>query len=188
MRHHPRTILAWGLVFVAACGSSGFGSLPAAPNNETSTTDSAQNATESATTTADKPELTVGNLPDTTGTPTGGTGSDPTTSTTESSTSSTSPPNGNVQVPEAFLAGVIEDAAKNQNLSAAAITVLSGKPVDWPDGSLGCPEPGMVYTQVITPGYLVVVDAGGVTLEYHLNRQGDFKQCTGGVYHPPSDY
>ena len=87
-----------------------------------------------------------------------------------------------------MLAGVIEDAASKQNVGVVAVTVLSGQPVDWSDGSLGCPEPGMSYVQVLTPGYLVLVDAGGVTLEYHLNQQGGFKQCSGGVYHPPSGY
>ena len=31
---------------------------------------------------------------------------------------------------------------------------------DWPDASLGCPEKGMVYAQVITPGYWVQLQVG----------------------------
>jgi len=41
----------------------------------------------------------------------------------------------------------------------SAITVVWVETKEWPDTSLGCPEPGMMYTQVITPGYLVVLDA-----------------------------
>lgn len=185
MRRHPTRVLAWALVFVAGCGTGELGSMPSTTTSETTTgTESAVQAT----TTTDKPELTVGNLPATTVTSASGSGAETTTSTTESVTGTTSEPSGIVQVPQAILSVVIEDAANKENLAAAAVTVLSGKPVDWSDGSLGCPEPGMSYTQVITPGYLVVIDAGGVILEYHLNQQGAFKQCTGGTYYPPSDY
>jgi hypothetical protein len=181
MRRHRRRVLAFGLVFVAACGSGEFGSVPPPDTIATSTT--AESAIP-ATSTTDKPDP-VETIPTTT---TSGNVSDTTTSTPEPATSTTSEPSGIVQVPESLLAGVIEDAASKQNVGVVAVTVLSGQAVDWADGSLGCPEPGMSYVQVLTPGYLVLVDAGGVTLEYHLNQQGAFKQCTGGVYHPPSGY
>ena len=184
MRRHRTRVLALGLVFIAACGSGEFGSLPPA---DTIATSSTSESAIPATSTTDKPEP-VGTVPTTTVTSTGGSVPDTTTSTPELATSTTSEPSGIVQVPESMLAGVIEDAASKQNVGVVAVTVLSGQPVDWSDGSLGCPEPGMSYVQVLTPGYLVLVDAGGVTLEYHLNQQGGFKQCTGGVYHPPSGY
>ena len=37
----------------------------------------------------------------------------------------------------------------------------------WPDASLGCPEPGMMYAQVLTPGILVVLSYGGELHRYH---------------------
>ena len=43
----------------------------------------------------------------------------------------------------------------------AEVTVVSAESVTFPDGGLGCPEPEMLYTQVLTPGYHVVVEAGG---------------------------
>ena len=43
----------------------------------------------------------------------------------------------------------------------------------WPDASLGCPQPGMTFAQVLTPGYLVVIrDAGGAEHQVHTNEGG----------------
>ncbi|HIQ06039.1 MAG TPA: hypothetical protein EYH31_10220 [Anaerolineae bacterium] len=47
------------------------------------------------------------------------------------------------------------------------ISVESVEPVQWPDSSLGCPEPGKMYAQVITPGHRVILRAGDQTYEYH---------------------
>ena len=185
-RHHPTRTLVLSLALVVACGGGEPVSLPEATvPSSTSPTSGVSQPAGQITTTTTKPEVTTESLPATTTT---SAGSDATTTTTESTTSTTAEPAGVVEVPESMLSGVIEDAASRQSVGLAAVTVLSGQPVDWSDGSLGCPEPGKLYTQVLTPGYLVMVDAGGVTLEYHLNQQGAFKQCSGGVYHPPSGY
>jgi len=47
------------------------------------------------------------------------------------------------------------------------ITLLSAQAVQWRDSSLGCPQPGMNYLMVITPGYLIKLAAGGEIYEYH---------------------
>src|SRR3989454_5485997 len=39
------------------------------------------------------------------------------------------------------------------------IKIVSVSPVEWRDSSLGCPERGMVYTQVLTSGYKVTLRA-----------------------------
>lgn len=39
--------------------------------------------------------------------------------------------------------------------------VISTEARDFPDASLGCPQPGMAYAQVITPGYVVLVEVDG---------------------------
>src|SRR5438132_10035603 len=43
-------------------------------------------------------------------------------------------------------------AASELGVGADAVVVQRVEPVDWPDASLGCPRPGMMYAQVITPG------------------------------------
>lgn len=63
-----------------------------------------------------------------------------------------------------------EDLARRLQISVSEISVISVEAVDWPDTSLGCPEPGMAYAQVITPGYLIVLGAEGQTYEYHTDE------------------
>lgn len=47
--------------------------------------------------------------------------------------------------------------------------------VNFPDSSLGCPRPGVMYTQVVTAGYkiLVTVTATGTTYDYRASESGD---------------
>ncbi len=53
------------------------------------------------------------------------------------------------------------------------IKLVSVEAVDWPDGCLGVQTPGVMCTMVITPGYRVVLEAGGKQVEYHTNASGD---------------
>jgi hypothetical protein len=41
------------------------------------------------------------------------------------------------------------------------VAVVSIKQITWRDASLGCPKPGIDYIRVETPGYTVVLEAGG---------------------------
>lgn len=62
--------------------------------------------------------------------------------------------------------------AEQQDIPPEQVTVVAWEPVDWPDTSLGCPEPGKVYAQVITPGYRVFLEARGKTYTIHTDRAG----------------
>lgn len=52
----------------------------------------------------------------------------------------------------------------------AELAVESADAVEWSDSSLGCPQPGMMYMQVITPGYRVVFTRGGQRYTMHTGR------------------
>jgi len=52
-------------------------------------------------------------------------------------------------------------------VSRDEITVQSVEPVEFADTSLGVPEPGRMYSQVITPGYVIRLAAAGEMYEYH---------------------
>jgi hypothetical protein len=54
-------------------------------------------------------------------------------------------------------------------------TVQSVEPVDWPDACLGAAGPDEVCAEVITPGYRIILDVGGETVEYHASRAGEFR-------------
>lgn len=47
------------------------------------------------------------------------------------------------------------------------ITVRSVKAVEFSDTSLGVPEPGKMYAQVITPGYVIMLSVDDTVYEYH---------------------
>jgi hypothetical protein len=85
------------------------------------------------------------------------------------------------EVPEAILADVLADASTRTGVPVTEIVVLRDQAVTWPDGSLGCPEPGVVYTQALVPGYWVVLDAGGEPLDYRLGEGGTFVRCDDAV-------
>lgn len=70
------------------------------------------------------------------------------------------------------------DLARRLGVDAQAIAVVRTEAVDWPSTALGCPEPGMVYAQVITPGYRVVLEHGGRQYTYHTDRRQRFVLCT----------
>ena len=59
------------------------------------------------------------------------------------------------------------DLAQRLGVSEDVIDWVSHEEVDWPDGSLGCPQPGMVYTQAIVNGTLTVFEVDGVEYRYH---------------------
>lgn len=58
-------------------------------------------------------------------------------------------------------------------IPATGISVVSIQAVNWPDTSLGVPEAGKVYAQVITSGYKIILSAGGTHFEYHTGNSAD---------------
>ncbi len=62
--------------------------------------------------------------------------------------------------------------AARLSVDAAKITLVSAEAVDWPDTSLGVPEAGKMYAQVITHGYKIVLSANGAQYEYHTGTSG----------------
>ncbi len=62
-----------------------------------------------------------------------------------------------------------EDLAQRLSVAVDQIQLVSVEAVDWSDTSLGCPQPGMMYAQVITPGFRVILEAGGQRYEYHTD-------------------
>jgi hypothetical protein len=63
----------------------------------------------------------------------------------------------------------IEDLVKKTGVRAERVCLLRVETVEWSDASLGCPREGMVYAQVITPGFLVVLGANGREYTYHTD-------------------
>lgn len=82
------------------------------------------------------------------------------TPSTSSSSGSASPQGGVVEQAKA-------DLMKRLGVDAGQVTVVSSAEVTWPDGSLGCPQPGMRYTQMVVQGNRTVLAVGGKQYAYH---------------------
>ena len=57
--------------------------------------------------------------------------------------------------------------ADRLSVPAAGLELVSDELVQWGDTSLGCPQAGMFYAQVITPGHRITFRQGEDTYEVH---------------------
>lgn len=80
-------------------------------------------------------------------------------------------------VPTGPAAAAVADLAARLGIDPSGVEVVSVESVIWPDGSLGCPQPGMAYTQVQVDGALITLNAGGRTYEYHVGGSRDPFLC-----------
>ena len=51
------------------------------------------------------------------------------------------------------------------------ISTESVEETNFSDASLGVPEPGVEYTAVVTPGYIIILKYDGDTYEYHASGE-----------------
>jgi hypothetical protein len=89
-------------------------------------------------------------------------------------------------VPADLLEAAIADAARRTSAARGDIEVVVAEAVTWADGSLGCPQPGLSYTQALVPGYRIVLRAAGQTLNYHVGRRGGPMFCPSERVVPPA--
>jgi hypothetical protein len=83
--------------------------------------------------------------------------------------------------------GAVADLADRLSVEPQAVSVVSAEEVTWPDGSLGCPEPGRSYTQALVDGTLIRLAVDGVEYQYHAGRSGDAFYCPADRATPPTD-
>ena len=63
----------------------------------------------------------------------------------------------------------ISTVATQTGLAPDQFNVISSEAVNFSDASLGCPQPGMAYPQVITPGYRVLVEGDGQNFDVRVS-------------------
>lgn len=61
----------------------------------------------------------------------------------------------------------IETLAGEISAAPDTISVIHVSAINWPNSALGCPKPGMVYTQALVPGHVVLLKQG--TSEYRVH-------------------
>lgn len=87
------------------------------------------------------------------------------------------PSGGSDGLPAGMLDGVIALAEEETGVDRSEIEVVLAEAVTWSDGSIGCPEEGMMYTQALVPGYRVILDIAGDELAFHAPESGEFFPC-----------
>lgn len=66
---------------------------------------------------------------------------------------------------------------KALDAAPAEISILEVQKVEWSDASLGCPQEGYMYAQMITPGYLVKAQVNGEEQTVHMDEKGNGVVC-----------
>ena len=80
-------------------------------------------------------------------------------------------------VPRAVRSAVVADAARRFKVAESAVVLVRAEKVTWPDGSLGCPQPGLMYTQMLVAGFRIVAKTGEGELLYHTDSRGNVVSC-----------
>lgn len=68
-------------------------------------------------------------------------------------------------------------AATQLGVNPDQLQVTEVQAQQWPDASLGCPQPGQLYSQVVTPGYIVMITNRGRQFEYHTDSRSHATLC-----------
>jgi len=70
---------------------------------------------------------------------------------------------------ESIVELAITDLAQRLDIEISGITIVINKPVTWPDATLGCPKPGMDFSPVEIPGYILQLSVDGHIYTYHTD-------------------
>ena len=89
------------------------------------------------------------------------------------------------EVPQRILDPILKEAATLAKVPREKLVIVHAQSVVWNDGSLGCPEPGMMYTQALVNGYWVVIQGAGQTYDFRVDGRGRFQLCPAGRGRPP---
>ena len=69
------------------------------------------------------------------------------------------------------------DLAIELGVDADAIELVEVESVEWSNSSLGCPQEGMMYLQVLTPGYRLTLEVDGQRYVYHTDDRQHVVHC-----------
>lgn len=80
-------------------------------------------------------------------------------------------------VPKELLDNIRVDAAERAKSLPDSVRVIMARKEIWSDGSMGCPVPDEVYTQMQTTGYHIVTSVGLQKFDYRAAENGRFRLC-----------
>jgi hypothetical protein len=85
-----------------------------------------------------------------------------------------SPTPSATRLPEGAVGAAVAFLATGLGVPEAQVSVIATEAVEWSDSSLDCPEPGMAYLTVITPGYRIILEVAGLRYEVHTDETGRY--------------
>ena len=71
----------------------------------------------------------------------------------------------------------MKDLAQRLDVPLDSVAVSGARQVTWRSGALGCPEPGMNYTEALVPGSVIYLQADNVIHAYHAKIGGEPFYC-----------
>jgi hypothetical protein len=80
-------------------------------------------------------------------------------------------------MPRAVRRAVVADAARRFKVAESAVVLARAEQLTWSDASLGCPQPGQMYTQALVPGFRVVARTSEGEFLYHTDSHGQVLVC-----------
>jgi hypothetical protein len=89
-------------------------------------------------------------------------------------------------VPQGILDSILNETAGLAKVGREQLVIVRAEPALWNDGSLGCAQPGNMYTQALVNGYWIIIKARGQTYDFRADSRGSFILCPPGQGHPPS--
>ena len=78
----------------------------------------------------------------------------------------------NVAAPEEIESAARRLLAAELDVDERDLALVGSETVEWSDASLGCPQEGYAYAQVVTPGYRLVFGFAGASRAVHTNADG----------------
>ena len=80
-------------------------------------------------------------------------------------------------MPREVRRAVVADAAKRFKVAESAVVLVQAEKLVWSDSALGCPEPGVMYTQVLVDGFRVVAKTSAGSFTYNTDSGGRVVIC-----------
>jgi len=81
------------------------------------------------------------------------------------------------EVPQPIIDAALALLANKVGSAAETATLVVAEAVTWPDGSMGCPEPGVYYTQEPVAGYRLVFQLNGTRYDFRAAESGNLRAC-----------
>lgn len=70
-----------------------------------------------------------------------------------------------------------KDLAQRLDVPPESVVLSGANPVTWRNGALGCPEPGMNYTEALVPGSVIYLQVDNVIHAYHAKYGSEPFYC-----------